>query len=342
MSSDHAGHMGYSRLDQNHPAHDPDQAGDELVQVYEAVDSACAELVDEATRIWGQEPTAIVLSDHGMKPIHWTFHANRWLEEAGHLRYRRRSLQSLKRSRLDALAKVDQRLARTTRWYARACDRVPIVPSSRPDRAFADIDFGSTRAYCFATGGQIFLGEASGAKADSRYADLLAEELAAIRHPTTGEPAFDVRRKEDLYHGPYVDKAPELVVLPRDERIHVDSSRRPWAHSFERHDRLDPELFYGYSGHHGLHGILAAAGPGIRPAALPDGCEITQLPATVLRLFGLSASGVDGPPIDAILEAVEAHAPTSDVDPSIPAEQSVYTAEEETRLVERLRDLGYE
>lgn len=310
MSSDHAGHLGFARLDPSHPAHDPAAAGDELVQVYAAVDRACGELIAEAARIWDEPPTAIVLSDHGMKPIYWTFHANRWLEEAGHLRFRRRSLQPLKGGRLNELAKVDQRLARTSGWYGRALDRVPGLPEPGADRAFADIDFGSTRAYCFATGGQIFLGEASGALRDPRYADRLADELASIRHPDTGEPAFDVRRKEELYHGPYLGKAPELVLLPRDERIHVDSSRRAWSRAFERHERLDPEQFYGYSGHHGLIGILAAAGPGIRPGDVPTGTEITQLPATVLRLFGLASDGLDGPAIEAILEPAGARSST--------------------------------
>lgn len=342
MSSDHAGHLGFARLDPSHPAHDPAAAGDELVQVYAAVDRACGELIAEAARIWDEPPTAIVLSDHGMKPIYWTFHANRWLEEAGHLRFRRRSLQPLKGGRLNELAKVDQRLARTSGWYGRALDRVPGLPEPDADRAFADIDFGSTRAYCFATGGQIFLGEASGALRDPRYADRLADELASIRHPDTGEPAFDVRRKEELYHGPYLGKAPELVLLPRDERIHVDSSRRAWSRAFERHERLDPEHFYGYSGHHGLIGILAAAGPGIRPGDVPTGTEITQLPATVLRLFGLAADGLDGPAIEAILEPAGARSVDAGAAQAAPAGGSVYTPEEEARLVERLRDLGYE
>jgi predicted AlkP superfamily phosphohydrolase/phosphomutase len=341
MSSDHAGHLGYHRLDSDHPAHDPNQAGDELVQVYEAVDRACGELVAEAERRFGEEPTVIVLSDHGMKPIHWTFHANRWLEEAGHLRFRRRSLQPLKRSR-PTLAKVDQRLARTTRWYGRVADLVPLLPPPRADRAFADIDFGRTRAYCFATGGQIFLGEATGARTDPRYADRLADELGSIRHPGTGERAFDVRRKEELYHGPYLDKAPELVILPHDERIHVDSSRRPWQSAFDLHDRLDPDVFYGYSGHHGLIGILAAAGPGIAVADVPDSCDITQLPATMLRLFGLAAGGLDGEPIEAIL--ADAGAPVTRIAADVRAarEESVYSEDEERRMIEKLRDLGYE
>jgi predicted AlkP superfamily phosphohydrolase/phosphomutase len=342
MSSDHAGHLGYARLDPSHPAHDPAAAGDELVRVYAAVDRACGELIAEAGRLWGEEPTAIVLSDHGMKPIYWTFHANRWLEEAGHLRFRRRSFQPLKGGRWNELAKVDQRLARTSGWYARTLDRVPGPPRPRPDRAFADIDFGSTRAYCFATGGQIFLGEASGALRDPRYADRLADELASIRHPETGERAFEVRRKEELYHGPYVDKAPELVLLPRDERIHVDSSRRAWRTAFERHERLDPELFYGYSGHHGLTGVLAATGPGIRAGNVPPGTEITQLSATVLRLFGLAADGLDGAAIEAVLEPADARQVDGDASSQAPVGESVYTPEEEARLVEHLRDLGYE
>ena len=206
--------------------------------------------------------------------------------------------------RLNRLATVDQRLARTTRWYGRISD--PLPPRPAADRAFADIDFGRTRAYCFATGGQIFLGEASGARRDPRYAERLADELSSTRHPATGEPAFDVRRKEELYHGAYLDKAPELVLLPHDERIHVDSSRRTWTGPFDRHDRLDPSVFYGYSGHHGLTGILAAAGPGILPGDVPEGSEITQLPATILHLLGIGAEGLDGSPIEPILEPVDA------------------------------------
>ena len=91
------------------------------------------------------------------------------------------------------------------------------------------------------------------------------------------------------------------MILPRDERIHVESSRRSWRTAFERHDHLDPESFYGYSGHHGVTGILAAAGPGIRTADVPAGSEITQIPATILALHGLAAR-LDGTPIEAILE----------------------------------------
>jgi predicted AlkP superfamily phosphohydrolase/phosphomutase len=343
MSTDHVGHLGYARIDPEHPAHAASGTGDELLRVYERVDALCGELIDAATERYGEEPTVLLFSDHGMKPIYWMFHLDRWLEERGHLRFRKRSLQPLLRTRLHYLARVDNKLVRTLRWYGRALDTLPFLPRPAADRKLADIDFGATRAYGFASGGQVYLGELTGARNDPAYVDALAAELAEVPHPETGEPAFQVLRKEELYSGPFLDKAPELVLIPHDERIEIDPSRWRFESAFELRERLDPEHSYGYSGHHGVTGILAAAGPGIQPADVPEGAEIVQLPATILRLFGLSAEGLDGAPLEAILEAT---APVADVVPAAApreaSEERVYSEEEERQMVERLRDLGYE
>ena len=211
---------------------------------------------------------------------------------------------------------------------------------------FADVDYSQTRAYCFATGGQIFLGETSGARSDPRYAERLAEELGSIPHPETGQAAFDVHRRDDIYHGPHIDKAPDLMILPRDERIHVESSRRSWPAALEVHDHLDPENFYGYSGHHGQKGVFAAAGPGIRAAELPGDANIVQLAATLLALVGLAAPGMDGEPLYDILEIEDPDAVTlaagADSTDQTGESERAYSSEEEAQIVERLRDLGYE
>ena len=252
MSSDIAGHLMWHRLDPAHPAHRPDEAGDELVQVYEAVDAACGRLIEQAEWLWDEEPTVFVLSDHGMKPTHWLFRANRWLEDAGYLRFRTRE-------NADA---QDEPVAYAPELEGTVVDEQP---------PFADIDFGATRAYCFGYGGQIYLGEVTGAEGDRRLADELAEAFARIPHPEFGEPAFDVLRKDELYHGFYLDKAPELVLLPRDERIHVDSTRQRWSETFQRHERLFARGTAHFSGQHAVTGILAAAGPGIVVADVPQG-----------------------------------------------------------------------
>jgi predicted AlkP superfamily phosphohydrolase/phosphomutase len=342
MSTDHVGHLGYARFDPEHPAHAVMGDGDELLRVYQRVDELCGELIQFAAELGGAEPTVLVFSDHGMKPIYWMFHLDTWLEENGHLRFRRRSLQTLRNTKLDILARLDTRLVRTVRWWGRFLDKIPFVPRPSADRTLADIDFGSTRAYAFGSLGQLYLGELTGARNDRAYAEELAAALAAIPHPETGEPAFEVLRKEDLYSGALIDKGPEFVLHPHDERINVDPSRRAWPAVFERHERLDPEVSYGYSGHHGVNGILAAAGPGIRMADLPADAEIVQLPATILQLLGLSAEGLDGASLASILEEQEAGTRVAAAGGRAASDESVYSEEEEQQMVERLRDLGYE
>jgi predicted AlkP superfamily phosphohydrolase/phosphomutase len=323
MSSDIAGHLMWHRLDPSHPAHRPDEAGDELVQVYEAVDAACGRLIEQAEWLWGEAPTVLVLSDHGMKPTHWLFRANRWLEDAGYLRFRK-----------DVTAQPHDEPAA----YAPELADAPL----QEQPPFAEIDFGETRAYCFGYGGQIYLGEVTGAEGDRGLADELADALAQVAHPESGQPAFDVRRKEELYRGFYLDRAPELVLLPRDERVHVDSTRQRWSETFQRHERLFTRGTAHFSGQHGVTGILAAAGPGIARATVPPGSEITQVPATILALHGLGAD-LDAPAIEAILDAV-ATGSRRQVDrvSQAPVEPSSYTREEEELIVRRLRDLGYE
>ncbi len=151
-----------------------------------------------------------------------------------------------------------------------------------------------------------------------------------------------MRRKEELYHGFYFDKAPELVLLPRDERVHVDSSRQRWSEAFQRHERLFARGTAHFSGQHAVTGIMAAAGPGIARAAVPPGSDITQMPATILALHGLEAE-LDASAIEAILDA-SATGPRRQIEEvsQRPVEPSGYTSEEEELIVRRLRDLGYE
>jgi predicted AlkP superfamily phosphohydrolase/phosphomutase len=309
MSSDIAGHLTWHRLDATHPAHD--ESGDELVRVYEAIDRACGELIEQAIWLYGEEPTVVVLSDHGMKPTHWLFRTNRWLEEEGYLRYRPIS----------------------TNRPARRHD-----PDDPPR---AEIDFDGTRAYSVGYGGQIYLADGTAADDEPLVAELAAA-LAEITHPETREPLFEVRTKHELYRGPFLHRAPELFLLSRDERVHADSSRQLWRETIQRHERLVVRGTTNYSGQHALTGIFAAAGPGIRRATVPDGSEITSVPATLLALLGLSAP-LEAAPIEAILAADRdrQRRPVAETTRA-PADASVYSTKEEQEIIRRLQELGYE
>jgi predicted AlkP superfamily phosphohydrolase/phosphomutase len=308
MSSDIAGHLTWHRLDASHPAHD--EPGDELIRVYEAVDRACGELIDHAQWLYGEDPTVVLLSDHGMKPTHWLFRTNRWLEDAGYLHFHSVSPSGRARRKEEG------------------------------DPPRAEIDFEATRAYSVGYGGQIYLTD--GVRSDEALVVELAAALAELSHPQTGQPLFEVKTKGELYHGPFLDRAPELFLLPRDERVHADSSRQLWPETLQRHERLVVNETANYSGQHALTGIVAAAGPGIRTGSIPEGTEIASLPATILALLGVSAQ-LEAPPLEAILtvSSVQPRRPLVEKSPT-PIETSAYSQEEEEEMIRRLRELGYE
>ena len=302
MSSDHAGHLGYDRYDPGHPAHDPTRAGDELVQVYEAVDRACGELIDAARETLGRG------ADRA-RPLRPRHEADLLVVPHEPLARGERPPalpRAARCSRCAAGASPTRRRSTSGSRARRAPTRAPSTASrccrARPPTAPSRTSTSAPPAPTPSPPGA----RSTSARPPARCATGATPRRSPASSPTsatreTGERAFDVKRKEELFHGPFLDRAPELVLLPHDERIHVDSTRRRWAAAFERHERLDPEVSYGYSGHHGLTGILAAAGPGIAFGAAPENAEITQLPATICRLLGLELEGVDGAPIGEIL-----------------------------------------
>lgn len=331
MSSDVAGHLAWHRLDVTHPAHRRDEAGDELVQVYQAVDHACGELIDHAEWLWGEPATVIVMSDHGMKPVHWLFNVNRWLEEAGLLRRRRRSLARLRGGPLGKIGDLDRRLARTRR-YGRLLDAIPGSHAVELD----EIDFGASRAFAHGYGGQLHL--TARGRADRRLLQELADGLGDVRHPTSGAPAFQVLRKEELYRGRFVDRAPDLVLVPHDERIYVDALRCAGCAPFERHTEILKGSYGAFSGQHAVTGILAAAGPGIRRNAPVEGSDIAALPATLLALLGLDG-GLESPAIRDLV-AADAREPVHATE-TAPPEPARFTEDDEHELLRRLQELGY-
>jgi hypothetical protein len=122
------------------------------------------------------------------------------------------------------------------------------------------VDFTASQAYCYGYGGLIYLSESNPSRQDPMLLEELRAGLGSVTHPTTGSPAFEVLRKEEVYAGPFIDRAPELIVLPRDERIHVASTPRPAAEPFKALDDL--ENGGNWSGHHAVSGFLVASGSG--------------------------------------------------------------------------------
>jgi arylsulfatase A-like enzyme len=107
-----------------------------------------------------------------------------------------------------------------------------------------------------------------------------------------------------------------------------------------RHEHLDPSHNYGFSGHHGPIGIIAAAGPSVTHEPI-EGAGIIDLAPTVLALLGVESQGeLDGRPLAAFSAAGDPVA-TAAADAAA-IDQTVYSGDEERAISERLEALGYE
>ena len=178
---DRVQHMFYRYLEPNHPAHATngnsiDRYGRTIEELYVKMDR----IVGNTMQHVDDETVLIVLSDHGFKSFQRGVNLNVWLEQEGYLKVKK-----------DA----------GDEGYLRS------------------IDWTRTRAYSFGLAG-IYLnveGRESGGIVPRGQAEALASEIAeaitGLRD--TAREAVAVHKgytKHAIYHGPYVDVAPDVVV----------------------------------------------------------------------------------------------------------------------------------
>ncbi|NLE76072.1 MAG: hypothetical protein GX605_04890, partial [Chloroflexi bacterium] len=92
-------HQLWHYVDPSHPRHDPvevEQYGNPLLRYFQRVDEGIGKMVQEA----GDDVTVIVMSDHGMGPVHDFVFLNTWLLDEGFLRLKSDPITWLKASAL--------------------------------------------------------------------------------------------------------------------------------------------------------------------------------------------------------------------------------------------------
>jgi predicted AlkP superfamily phosphohydrolase/phosphomutase len=179
----------------------------------------------------------------------------------------------------------------------------------------------------------------------------LQENLLRLGDASTGKPLIHkMYRKDEVYQGPYIDQAPDLVFSwweagGLESRKSGAGAKHP---SLRTYAEAREELAASWSGTHRLDGILLMKGAPFRAGVTLSPAHIIDVAPTLLYLLGLPVPAeMDG---KVILEAfrdefVSLHPVQYQeneflMHASRPSE-AVYTMLEAAKIQERLKDLGY-
>jgi predicted AlkP superfamily phosphohydrolase/phosphomutase len=333
--SDTVGHHYWRDHDPRSPRHDPAASAQRrgaIAAVYERLDAACGRL----RAAFGEDALCIVLSDHGMggAAAH-VVHLNRRLEETG-LLVRRASAargpggwDGLARAARDAAlrwlpASVAQHLFRRARTVAARVESAARM---------GGFDWDRTRAW--SEEANTFPGiwinlrgrESRGCVDPAAYEatrDAVIDALLRWRIPGSDAPVVaQAVRREQVLQGPYVERAPDIVVeLALVDGYGLSLVPTPWQEAPASVRRLAPDELgggrgRGMNGTHRRDGIWIDAGADLGPP--PSGLAGAAL--AIAHGMGIAwQPGDDG---------------------SRASARRDYSAKEDAVVAERLRALGY-
>jgi predicted AlkP superfamily phosphohydrolase/phosphomutase len=297
--------------------------------VYRELDAGIGEL----RRASGPDPVTFIISDHGFSACPERFvYVNRWLADRGWLhvhpswRLRRRIVKQLPeklRKRYDTVESIFVNWGKSVAW----CDAM----ETRSAAVWLNVE-GRQPEGCVKPGAEY-----------ERIREEIVRGLSDLEDG--GRPVFKVvGRREDIYHGPLTDVAPDILLYANPSHGLRFNGIRPELRAKSPFDRF---IDYGFTGAHEAAGVYVIAGPGVAALGRQDSKPIESIAPTVLAMFGIPIpDGMDAPPLLDFLTP-EARAGTSvtyvpDVDPAPASEDDGYGSEEDRAQVEaRLRALGY-
>ncbi len=341
-------HFFWHYLDPNHPRY-PGLGNTSkhraILDVYRTLDEFLGDIMSQMK----PQDTLMVVSDHGFGPWYMEFNLNYWLIENGWL-----TLSSSSRS-----------VRRLKGWTKRLLPRSLLRPvvraySYQRKRKYVTqyqekpFDWSRTKAFAHGHYGNIYInlegrdpfGIVKPGKEYEQVCDLICRGLEEWVNPLTGKPVVKrAWRKWELYHGPYLDYAPDIVIEWADY-AYVGSRATNYGGPIMH----DVHCFYRnliQSGSHRPEGILLIKGPGVRSGYSSPTVNLEDIAPTILYIGGLPIpSYMDGRVLVGLFEEnfVKENSPRI-VQMSLPDSQvgmaKEFSREESEEILDRLRGLGY-
>jgi predicted AlkP superfamily phosphohydrolase/phosphomutase len=320
MSIDTVQHHFWQYMDPTHHYHDASavpEFGDAVFRVYQWLDNAVARIVEKVS----PDTSVFVVSDHGGGPTSdRVLYLNRFLAQLGLLRY-----IETKDSPLQKIAKGFLRwsydLLRgslSSRQKIMLADAVPALRKrfETAVTSYTNIDWSRTKAFCsevLASPPGIWINrkgvKPAGIVDEDEYESLLkliTQKLGELRDPRTGEAIVKrVFRKDEIFHGPYRDEAPDLTLDWWDTSLFStkaslpEHTGKPPVEIIER----KPPTTAEWGGTHRRDGILIAHGKPFRKGIEVEGARLIDMAPTILHLMGQPApDDMDGRVLEELFE----------------------------------------
>ncbi len=311
---------------------------DAILTYYRKVDEAVGVILQQVEK---EEMTLFVMSDHGMQPFKQYFCLNLWLHEKGLLKFKQPIKQRLKQKLIQFMNKSGIKKLVLDNVNLRRFSSGAISSAL----SFHDIDFTRTQAYAYGFGSiRINLEgrDADGAVSLAEYDSV--RELIMQGLEAEGADLKSYKR-EDVYQGPFVDRAPDLVVTSDRYWPNGLAGVGPFSNLYAAVLEDSPFI----NGMHAMNGIFMARGPHVQATHEIQGAELIDLAPTILYTMGLDIPvDMDGKLLGDIFDAeFFAAYPARYADtPEKPENETdddryIWSSDEEEALLNRLRDLGY-
>jgi predicted AlkP superfamily phosphohydrolase/phosphomutase len=355
--TDAASHRFWRFCDPSSPLRDEDFLSDKVAHALLAIYQKADETIGHFLGLASQDTTVIVMSDHGNGGnSDQAVYLNRWLEREGLLRFKR--FNGFVKAGIERAKQYGLRVLPP--HVKRAIYRMTKIPDMVESWArFSVIDWTQTQAYSEETPyyPSIWINlkgrEPLGSIDRQEYGavcDSIITRLSAWRNPYSGQKMVkQVHRREELYVGPQVERAPDLTIEWELDNGYSylfrpsTGRRRPPVHRLDAQERRRVK-----SGDHRDEGIFLASGPHFAGPGEIKEASILDLAPTILYLLGIPIPPeMDGNVLAQLFPEEYLHLrPIAyrhgvGLDTAMWETQRAYSADEEEAIRSRLQGLGY-